>query len=53
MFFSDPLEDATSVLIPSILTRITVLFSVAVTIFLGVFPSPLLDFISNIAIFIR
>jgi len=53
MFFSDPLEDATSVLIPSILTRIAVLFSVAVTIFLGVFPSPLLDFISNIAIFIR
>jgi NADH-quinone oxidoreductase subunit N len=53
MFFSDPLEDATSVLIPSILTRITVLFSVVVTIFLGVFPSPLLDFISNIAIFIR
>jgi hypothetical protein len=29
------------------------LFSVVVTIFLGVFPSPLLDFISNIAIFIR
>jgi NADH-quinone oxidoreductase subunit N len=53
MFFSDPLEDATSVLIPSILTRITVLFSVVVTIFLGVFPSPLLDFISNIAIFVR
>jgi NADH-quinone oxidoreductase subunit N len=53
MFFSDPLEDATSVVIPSALTRITVLFSVAVTIFLGVFPSPLLDFISNIAIFIR
>jgi NADH-quinone oxidoreductase subunit N len=53
MFFSDPLEDATSVVIPSILTRITVLFAVVVTIFLGVFPSPLLDFISNIAIFIR
>jgi NADH-quinone oxidoreductase subunit N len=53
MFFSDPLEDATSVVIPSALTRITVLFAVIVTIFLGVFPSPLLDFISNIAIFIR
>ena len=53
MFFTDPLEDATSVVIPSILTRITVLFSAVVTIFLGVFPSPLLDFISNIAIFIR
>ena len=53
MFFSDPLDDATSVVIPSALTRITVLFSAILTIFLGVFPSPLLDFISNIAIFIR
>jgi NADH-quinone oxidoreductase subunit N len=53
MFFTDPVEDGTSVEIPSSLTSITVIFSMIVTIALGVFPAPILDFISNLATFIR
>jgi NADH-quinone oxidoreductase subunit N len=53
MFFTDPVEDGTSVEIPSSLTSITVIFSMIVTIALGVFPAPLLNFISNLATFIR
>jgi len=53
MFFSDPVEDGTSVEIPSILTRATIVFAVIVTVLLGVYPTPLLDFITDIASFIR
>ncbi len=53
MFFSDPVEDGTSVVIPSFLTRVTVIASFAITIFLGVFPTPLLNFISSTATFLR
>jgi NADH-quinone oxidoreductase subunit N len=53
MFFTDPVEDGTSVEIPSSLTSITVIFSMVVTIALGVFPAPVLTFISNLATFIR
>lgn len=53
MFFTDPVEDGTSVVIPSILTRITVVVAFVITIFLGVFPAPLLNFISSTAHFIR
>ena len=53
MFFTDPVEDGTSVEIPSALTRIAVIFSLAVTVILGVFPSPVLTFISDLATFIR
>jgi NADH-quinone oxidoreductase subunit N len=53
MFFTDPVEDGTSVEIPSSLTSITVIFSMIVTIALGVFPAPVLTFISNLATFIR
>ncbi|CAB5239437.1 unannotated protein [freshwater metagenome] len=53
MFFTDPQEDGTSVVIPSILTRATVVICFVVTIALGVFPSPLLDSIKTLAIFIR
>jgi len=53
MFFTDPVEDGTSVEIPSSLTQITVGTSLVVTIALGVFPAPLLNFITNHAIFIR
>jgi len=53
MFFSDPVEDGTSVEIPSILTRATIVFAVIVTVALGVYPTPLLDFITDIASFIR
>ncbi|MSZ64245.1 MAG: NADH-quinone oxidoreductase subunit NuoN, partial [Actinobacteria bacterium] len=53
MFFTDPIQDGTTVDIPSGLTRITIIFSIAVTIVLGVFPAPLLTLITNFATFIR
>jgi len=53
MFFTDATEDGTSVVIPSILTRLTIFISLAITVALGVFPAPLLDFIKPLAIFIR
>ena len=53
MFFTDPIQDGTSVEIPSALTRITLIFSIAVTIVLGVFPAPVLTLISNFSTFIR
>lgn len=53
MFFTDPIEDGTSVVIPSILTKSTIVASFVITIFLGVFPTPLLNFITSMATFIR
>ncbi len=53
MFFTDPADDGTSVIIPSILTRATIISTFAITIFLGVFPAPFLNFISSTATFIR
>ena len=53
MFFTDPADDGTSVVIPSMLTRITVIAAFIITIFLGVFPAPLLNFITSLAYFIR
>ena len=53
MFFTDPIQDGTSVEIPSALTRATIIFSITVTIALGVYPAPLLNVITNLATFIR
>jgi NADH-quinone oxidoreductase subunit N len=53
MFFKDPVEDGTSVVIPSGLTTITIAVTSAVTLLLGVFPAPLIDFIESYAFFIR
>jgi NADH-quinone oxidoreductase subunit N len=53
MFFKDPVEDGTSVVIPSALTTIAIAVSATLTILLGVFPSPLLNFIETTAFFIR
>jgi NADH-quinone oxidoreductase subunit N len=53
MFFTDPIQDGTSVEIPSVLTRATIIFSITLTIALGVYPAPLLDVITNLATFIR
>jgi NADH-quinone oxidoreductase subunit N len=53
MFFTDATEDGTSVVIPSILTRLTIASSLVITVALGIFPAPLLDFIKPLAIFIR
>lgn len=53
MFFTDASEDGTSVEIPSILTSATIVFAAVVTVVLGVYPTPVIDFISDLAIFIR
>ena len=53
MFFTDPIQDGTSVEIPSVLTRATIIFSITVTIALGVYPALLLNVITNLATFIR
>ena len=53
MFFIDPVQDGTSVEIPSVLTRVTIIFSTVVTFALGIYPAPLLNFITNLATFIR
>ncbi len=53
MFFKDPVEDGTSVVIPSALTTVTISVSAVVTLILGVYPAPLIDFITNTALFIR
>ena len=53
MFFTDTVEDGTAVEVPSILTRATIVISAVITVALGVYPAPLLDFITDLAIFIR
>jgi NADH-quinone oxidoreductase subunit N len=53
MFFKDPVEDGTSVVIPSALTTITIALSAVVTLVLGVFPAPVINFIQTTAIFLR
>jgi NADH-quinone oxidoreductase subunit N len=53
MFFKDPVEDGTSVVIPSALTTTTIAISAVVTLALGIFPSPLINFIASTAIFLR
>ena len=53
MFFKDPVEDGTSVVIPSALTTITITVAAVITLILGIFPAPLIDFIASTAFFIR
>lgn len=53
MFFKDPVDDGTSVIIPSRYTQITITISAAVTLVLGVYPTPLIKFIEDTATFLR
>lgn len=53
MFFKDAVEDGTTVVIPTLLTRSVVLISGAATIVFGVVPQPLINFINSYASFIR
>jgi NADH-quinone oxidoreductase subunit N len=53
MFFKDPVEDGTSVVIPSALTTIAITVAALITLILGVFPAPLVDFIASTATFLR
>jgi NADH-quinone oxidoreductase subunit N len=53
MFFKDPVEDGTSVVIPSALTTTTIAVTSILTLILGIFPAPLINFIESSAFFIR
>ena len=53
MFFTDPIQDGTSIEIPSILTRTAISSSIVLTILLGIYPAPLLTMITNFSTFIR
>jgi NADH-quinone oxidoreductase subunit N len=53
MFLTDATEDGTSVEIPSILTSASIVIAAVITVALGVYPAPLLNFITDLAIFIR
>jgi NADH-quinone oxidoreductase subunit N len=53
MFFKDPVEDGASVVIPSALTTTTIAISATITLVLGVFPAPLINFIASTATFLR
>jgi len=53
MFFKDPVEDGTSVVIPSGLTTTTIAITSVITLVLGIYPAPLINFIASSAIFIR
>ena len=49
MFFAEANEDGPTVAIPSALSTISITVGVAGTLFLGVFPQPLLDLANNAA----
>jgi NADH-quinone oxidoreductase subunit N len=53
MFFKDPVEDGTSVVIPSVYTQVTIAISAVATFALGIYPTPLIDFIQSAAQFLR
>ena len=53
MFFKDPIEDGTSVVIPSGLTTTTIAITSVITLVLGIYPAPLINFIASPAFFIR
>ena len=53
MFFKDPVEDGTSVVIPSVYTQITIAISTVATFALGIYPTPLINFIQSTAQFLR
>jgi NADH-quinone oxidoreductase subunit N len=52
MFFKDPVEDGTSVVIPSVYTQITIAISTVVTFALGIYPTPLINLIQSTAQFL-
>jgi NADH-quinone oxidoreductase subunit N len=53
MFFSEPVGEGPTVTSPSVLTSIVIGVGLAVTVFLGVYPGPVLDLAANAGQFIR
>ena len=52
MYFNDPQEDGTSVVIPSPVTAITIGVCAVATIILGIFPQPVINTITSLATFV-
>ncbi|NDA79581.1 MAG: NADH-quinone oxidoreductase subunit NuoN [Actinobacteria bacterium] len=52
MYFNDPQEDGTSVVIPSPVTAITIGVCAVATLVLGIFPQPVIDTINSLALFV-
>ena len=53
MFFSEPAVDGPTIAVPSVLTTLAVALGVAVTVVLGVLPSPILDLAEQASRFVR
>jgi NADH-quinone oxidoreductase subunit N len=53
MFFADPVGEAPSVTMPSVLTSLVIAIGVAATLVLGLVPGPLLDLFGRVGVFIR
>lgn len=53
MFFTDPDDDSVAITIPSGLTATVIWVSAALTLLLGVFPTPVLDAIASLSSFVR
>jgi NADH-quinone oxidoreductase subunit N len=53
MFFTEPPDDAPTVVVPSVLTTAVVTITAAVTFALGALPQPLLDLANTANQFLR
>jgi NADH-quinone oxidoreductase subunit N len=53
MFFADPVGEAPTVTMPSVLTSFVIAVGVAGTLVLGLVPGPLLDLFGRVGVFIR
>jgi NADH-quinone oxidoreductase subunit N len=53
MFFTDPVNDSVSVIIPSVKSRISIILATVISIILGLMPSLLLNTATNYANFIK
>jgi NADH-quinone oxidoreductase subunit N len=53
MFFTDPVNDSVSVVIPSVKSRVSIIVATVISIILGLMPSLLLDAATTYANFIK
>ena len=53
MFFTDPPEDAPTVVVPTALSTATITLTAAITLLLGALPQPLLDLANHANHFLR
>jgi NADH-quinone oxidoreductase subunit N len=53
MFFTDPINDSVSVIIPSVKSRIAIILATVISVVLGVMPSLLLNAATTYANFIK